>query len=222
MTQHQHQHQRTSDERRARSDVGRPGPLAPPRRRTGAGVLGVDGAPGARATAHVTTGLVVASLAVSPLFDGVAVAVFALLLGAVVLVRVLALPAVLQALLGAVLLVAGWSAALLLYEEVWWLDIVVHFGLTGVLAAVAGVLLYRGRMTPTGADRRERWGIALTTTTAGTSLGVVWEVAEWFGHVYVDPTIYIAPGDTMGDLVAGAAGSAVAGLLLARQVRRQR
>ncbi len=208
-----------SEDRRAEH---RPGPFERPAPRAGFGLLSVVGAPAARAAAHTTTALVVASLAVSPLFDGVAVAVFALVLGAVTLVRVLAVPAALQALLGGVLLVAAWSAALLLYEEVWWLDIVVHFGLTGVLAAVAGVLLHRGRMTPTGADRRGRAGIALTTTAVGTSLGVVWEVAEWLGYVYVDDSIYVAPGDTVGDLVAGAAGSAVAGLLLARRVRSRR
>ncbi len=215
-----------SDVTTGRPTGGRPaaggGLLTRPRPRRAADVLAVDGTPFARTATHVTTALVVASLTVSPLFDGVAVAVFALVLGAMTLVRVLAVPAGLQALFGAALLVAAWSAALLLYEEVWWLDVVVHVGLTGVIAAVAGVLLYRGGMTPSAADRRGRWGIALMTTTAGTSLGAVWEVAEWLGHSYVDDTIHIAPGDTVGDLVAGAVGSAIAGLLLARRVRSGR
>lgn len=208
------------EQRRAAHPPG--GLLARPRPRSGFELPAVEGSLPARVGVHATTALVIASLAVSPLFDGVAVAVFALVLGGMTLVRVLAVPAVLQALLGGVLLVAAWSAALLLYEQVWWLDVVVHLGLNGVIAAVAGVLLHRGRLVPSGVEQRGRWGIALTTTTVGVSLGVVWELAEWFGHEFVDDTIYVAPGDTMGDLVAGATGSAVAGLLLARLAGRHR
>lgn len=202
--------------------LDRPRSDASPAPRTGWRLLTVTGPTGARAAADVTAVLALASTVLAPLLDGVTVAVFALVLGTVTLVRVLAVPAGLQGGLGAALLVAAWAAALRWYEEVWWLDIVVHLVLTGLLAAVAGVLLHRGRMTPSGADQPGRWGIALTTTTVGTSLGVVWEIAEWFGHTFVDDTIHIPPADTMGDLAAGAAGAAIAGLLLARHVREWR
>lgn len=190
--------------------------------RTGWQLLAVAGSPAARAVADLTASLVLISAVLAPLLGGVAVAVFALVLGTVTLVRVLAVPAGLQGGLGAVLLVAAWAAALRGYERVWWLDVVVHLVLTGLLAAVAGVLLHGRRLTPSGRDRRGRWGIALTTTAVGTSLGVGWEIAEWFGHTFVDDTIHIPPADTMGDLAAGAAGSAIAGLVLARHVREQR
>ena len=97
----------TSAERRTGHPPAAGGPLERPAPRSGVGVLTVEGTLAARTTTHATTALVVASLAVSPLFDGIAVAVFALVLGAVTLVRVLAVPAALQALFGAALLVYG-------------------------------------------------------------------------------------------------------------------
>lgn len=201
--------------------LDRPRRPAPPAPRTGLRLLTVAGPTGARAAADLTAALVLASTVVSPLLDGVAVAVFALVLGTITLVRVLAVPAALQGGLGAALLVAAWAAALRWYEQVWWLDLVVHLGLTGLLAAVAGILLHRSRMIPAGTDRPGRWGIALTTTTVGTSLGVAWEIAEWFGHTFVDDSIHIPPADTMGDLAAGALGAAIAGLLLAHHLGRR-
>ncbi|MGC5617030.1 hypothetical protein [Georgenia sp. Z1491] len=190
---------------------------ARPRRRTGVGVLRVVGPPYARTAANVVAVLALLSLGLAALVDAVAVAVAALVLGALTLARVLAVPAGLQALLGATALVAAWSSALLLYERLWWLDIAVHLTLNGVLAAVAGELVRRGRLVPPGDDPRGRWGLALTTTAVGTSLAAAWEVAEWIGHAYVDPTVHVTPADTAGDLVAGAVGSAVAGLVLARR-----
>ena len=191
----------------ARDDAGR---------RSGLGLLSVAGPPAARAAVHVITGIAVVSTVLAPLFDGLAVAVLFLVLGALTLVRVLAVPAGLQVVLGAALLGAAWASVLRVYEQVWWADIAAHLVLTGALAACAGTLMLGAGLTPTTHSRRGRWGVVVTTASVGTALGVVWEVAEWVGHVFVDESIYVAYGDTVGDLAAGMVGSVAAGLLLAR------
>ena len=59
-----------------------------------------------------------------------------------------------------------------------------------------------------GAARRTgRVGLA----SAGLSLGVLWEVAEWFGHTFIDETIYVGYSDSIGDLVVGGVGAFLAG-----------
>lgn len=187
--------------------------------RTGVALLDVDGSPAARAGAHLMTVGALTGLAVAPFFDGVAVAVFALVLGGITLARVLGLPTHLQTALGLALQGGAWASVFHLYAQIWWIDLVAHLVLTGLLAAAAGIVLHRARMTPAGTDTPGRRGIALTTTTVGISLAVVWELLEWFGHAVIDDTIHIAPADTMGDLAAGGLGAWVAGILLARRLQ---
>jgi hypothetical protein len=148
--------------------------------------------------------------------DSVAGAVAALVLGGVVLARVLALPGGLQAALGATMLAAAGAGVRGLYETVTWVDIPAHLLLNGLLAAAVGIVLLRAGMLAEPRTPRGRAGIALTTATTGIALGVVWEIAEWVGFTYVDPSVYVYYGDTIGDLSAGGAGCVVAGLLVAR------
>src|SRR5690606_1477138 len=135
-------------------------------------------------------------------------------LGGVVLARVLALPGWLQAALGAAMLAAAGASVLGLYESVTWVDIPAHFLLNGLVAASLGTVLLRAGLLADPRTRRGRAGIALTTTTTGVALGVVWEIAEWVGFTYVDPSVYVYYGDTIGDLSAGGAGCLAAGLLV--------
>ncbi len=190
------------------------------RRETPAAVLlTVPGPPTARVAAHAVGALAVLSVPAALTVDLVAAAVAALVLGGVVLGRVLALPGTLQALLGAALLVAAWSGVAGLYETVTWIDIPIHLLLTGLVAAAVGILMVRARMLGDPGTRAGRAGIAVTTATAGIALGVVWEIAEWVGFTFVDESVYVYYGDTIGDLTAGGVGSVVAGLLLAREAR---
>lgn len=163
----------------------------------------------------------IASMLAGVFFDWVAVAVFGLVLGGLTLARGLRVPPAIQAALGIVSLAAAWASALLLYEQIWWLDILAHLVLTGLLAAGASAVMGEARMLPAGEDRPGRWAIVIATTGVGSGLAVLWEVAEWLGYLYVDQNVDVAPGDTIGDLMAGVVGSAVAGALLARQGLRQ-
>ncbi|MBD8062467.1 hypothetical protein [Oceanitalea stevensii] len=191
-----------------------------PRPSTPAGVLlTVPGPRPARVAAQAVAVAAVLGIPAAVAVDPVAAAVGLLVLGGVTLARVLFLPATLQALLGAALIAAGWASAVGLYETVPWVDVPAHLLVNGLIAAALGIVLLRGGLLAGPATRAGRAGIALTTASVGVALGVLWEIAEWAGYTYVDESVYVAYGDTIGDLTAGGLGSVVAGLLVARWAR---
>jgi hypothetical protein len=185
-------------------------------------------APGAvpTSTVHARAGLVpgdvvraaaAASVVVAVGLDGVAVALFLLVLGATMVPRALGLAAPLDVAYGATLLASAWAAQLEWYRAVPWLDLPVHAACTGLVAAVAYVALVRaGMLADPGALRpgRARVGVLVVTTGLGAVLAILWELGEWAGHTYLDDRIGVGYGDTVTDLAAGLLGAVVAGLLL--------
>lgn len=146
-------------------------------------------------------------------------ALFLLVLLGLLILRALKAPAVVDAGGGAVLLVAAWSSVADLYARISWWDLAVHLAATGVLAAMAYLLL--GRLhavpdpaAPAPAVRAPRTAVVLLTTALGLGLSVLWEFGEWWGHNYVDSRINVGYDDTLGDLAAGAAGSVLAGMAM--------
>lgn len=141
-------------------------------------------------------------------------ALFGLVLAGLVVPLVARTSPGLDAAYGVGLLAAAWCGALDLYQAVGWLDVVMHVVVTGLIAAVAHLLLVRTHAVaaPGGlAAGSGRLGAVVVTTALGLGLSVLWEVGEYLGNAYVDPTIFVAYADTVGDLVAGGLGSAVAG-----------
>ncbi|GAB2617622.1 hypothetical protein [Pseudactinotalea suaedae] len=183
--------------------------------------LHVEGPPWARRTADVASGLAILSLLAGLWFGPVAIALVALVLLGVVVVRLAPLPGQLQALTLCSLVGSAWAALLGGYQQIPWLDVVAHTVITGMLAAVATTLLTGPPLRPHGAGRAldRSVDVVLVTTGLGSLLAVIWEIAEWVGHVYVDPAVFVSYDDTIGDLAAGLLGSVLAGLLLARFVR---
>jgi len=115
----------------------------------------------------------------------------------------------------AVLLVAAWSSVLALYGSVPWIDIPIHFLLNGLLAALTTLLLIRAGALPDAASaRRPRVAAVVLTTAVGLALGVVWEIAEWAGHTFIDEAIIVGYSDSIGDLAVGGLGSVLAGFVL--------
>jgi len=114
-------------------------------------------------------------------------------------------------------LVAAWSNVLHLYETVPSWDLVVHFACTGALAAMAYLLLARLAVVPLplAAGTRRATPIVLVTSL-GLALSAVWEMAEWIGRTFVDPSIFVSSQDTIGDMAAGGLGGLVAGFVVAR------
>lgn len=154
-------------------------------------------------------------------FGPVEVALFLLVLLGLLVPRVLALPVVLDLSLGVTLLAGGWFAVFDVFEAVGPLDLVVHLVANGLLAVTAYLLLVRLRALPDPADAgpaRHRTGTVVVTTALGALLGLLWELGEWAGHTYFDDGINVGYEDTLGDLVSGATGSLVGGVLLATLV----
>lgn len=145
----------------------------------------------------------------------VEMAVFALALLGLVLPRFLGIRPFLDTTFGLAVLIAAWSAVLNLYESIGWWDIVVHFVLNGLVAAVAWVLCLRLGVSLARVGARRRFVLTVLLTTAlGLATGALWEVGEWLGHTFIDETIYVAYNDTIGDLVAGGLGSVLAGCFM--------
>ncbi|MEE6273770.1 hypothetical protein [Georgenia wangjunii] len=149
-------------------------------------------------------------------FDGIAVAVFALVLLGLVLARVISLTPGLDLAVGASVLVAGWSSVLGLYEAIGWWDLAVHLLCTGAIAALAVAVSARTLgMPPPPGSPGWRTGVVVLATTAGLALSVLWEMGEWAGHTYLDSSINVGYADTLSDLAAGGLGAAVAGAVIA-------
>jgi hypothetical protein len=149
----------------------------------------------------------------------VGAALFLLVLGGCVVPLAVGVPGWLDAAYGGTLLLAAWAAQLDWYVAVGWLDVLVHAAATGLVAAVATLLLVRcGAVAaaPSPGVPRARLGVAALTAGLGAAGAVLWEVGEWCGHTLLDDRIQVGYADTLGDLAAGLAGSVVAAVLLAR------
>lgn len=188
------------------------GPRAP----VGAAARALLTGPGGVVRVAVLVSLVVASVTRGP----VDAALLVLVAGGVTIPPLVGVPARLDAAYGTGLLVAAWCGVLDLYETVWWLDVLMHLVVTALVAAVAHLVLavrtdavIDPRAARTAAERR---GAVVVTASLGAVLSVMWEVGEYLGHTYLDPTIFVEYADTVGDLVLGTVGSAVAGALLVR------
>jgi hypothetical protein len=181
------------------------------RRPTGLAELGADAV---RALAPVSTVVAVIS------FGYVESALFLLVFAGVLLSRAAGLPPLLDILTSITLLAAAWFSVADLYNAIAWLDLVTHFFATGVLTALARVLLERwdaAGLAPSRAD-----GGAASVVAAGLiggaialALASVWEFLEWWGYTYIDDSINVGYLDTLGDVAAGGLGGVVAGMLLA-------
>ena len=113
---------------------------------------------------------------------------------------------------GVVVLIAVWSSVLEIYISTRWWDLPMHFLTNGLCAALCYLLLVRlGVVADAETLPRPMLSAAVTTAALGLSLGVFWEVFEWFGHTFIDEEIYVGYVDTIGDLVWGGAGALLAG-----------
>lgn len=180
------------------------------------------GGPGGAVRILALVSVVVALVTLGP----VDATLLVLVVGGVALPPLGGVPPWLDAAYGVGLLAAAWCGVLDLYETVAWLDVVMHLVVTGIVAAVAHLLLaVRTAAVVDPRDARLDGAVGasvLVTAALGTTLSVLWEIGEYLGHTYLDPTIYVAYGDTVGDLVMGMTGSAVAGAALVRVGRRAR
>ena len=114
-----------------------------------------------------------------------------------------------------VTLIAVWSSVIDLYVTVRWWDLPVHFVLNGLVAAIGYLLLVHFDIVAEARTRsRPVLSTTIVTTALGLSLGVVWEMFEWFGKNFIDGEIYVGYTDSIGDLLWGGLGSLLAGLAM--------
>jgi hypothetical protein len=149
-------------------------------------------------------------------------ALFALVLGGLMLPRMVPTRPGVDLTYGATLLFAAWSAVEDLYVRYDWLDNVVHTVACGLVAAVVHRLLVTASVLPPATDRslrRAGTGVVVTVWALGLALGTLWEAGEWFGHTHLDQRIQVGYGDTVEDLMADCLGALVAGLVVARSAR---
>lgn len=136
----------------------------------------------------------------------------ALVAGGMMVPRLLGVRPSVDIAFGLVLLVSVWSSVLDIYLTTRWWDLPMHFLTNGLCAAVAYILLVRLRVVADGETLpRPVLSTVVMTTALGVWLGVIWEIFEWLGHTFIDSAIFVGYTDTLGDLVWGAAGAALAG-----------
>ncbi|THE07165.1 DUF2238 domain-containing protein [Microbacterium oleivorans] len=115
-------------------------------------------------------------------------------------------------LFGATVTVAAWSNVLDLYRTIAWWDLVVHFVATGVIAAMALLLLRRFDVVASAGTRRST---VILVPTIGLAISAVWEMIEWLGKTFLAPDIFVTYRDTIGDMSIGGLGALLAGVLTA-------
>lgn len=145
--------------------------------------------------------------------------VFALLL----VTRAIGMPRPFDAAFAALLLVSGWASAKGWYFEHPWIDIPIHFSLTGAAAAMLYFALARVHLLPQldqPSLRRNVGAVVLVVTTLGATTAVLWELYEWLAATYVQSRILVGYDDTVGDMANGLLGSVLAGALMAWWQRR--
>ena len=140
-------------------------------------------------------------------------AVLSMTLPAVMLSRMLGLRAGVDLAVCVTVIVAAGSNVIDLYRAWTGWDLVVHAVCTGVLAAVALVVLDdTGTVARTGRRRTP----VVVATIAGLALSAVWEMVEWFGYRFITDSIFVTYDDTIGDMVAGGIGAFAVGILASR------
>ena len=95
-----------------------------------------------------------------------------------------------------------------LYDAVAWWDDANHLVNWFLLSAGIGLLLRRAADLP-------RWALGWLVAGIGALLAVAWEAAEWYIFIRHGTELDTAYTDTLGDLVLGCIGGAVAGAVVA-------
>lgn len=131
-------------------------------------------------------------------------------------------PAPFAAAFAAFMLLAAWASVEHWYRDIAWADEVVHVLTPGSLAAAAYFLLARLRVLPDARESQARlraWTPVLWVTLVGVFAAVLWEFYEWIVEQVNPHGMHVGYTDTVGDLLAGTLGSAVAGGLALWWVR---
>lgn len=117
----------------------------------------------------------------------------------------------------ALLLLATWASVEHWYRQINNFDLLVHFLTPGSLAAVAYFVLAHAHLMPAvgrSAGQLMTGAPVLWVAVVGVTAAVLWEFYEWVMEQVAPAGMRVGYTDTIGDLLAGLAGSIVAGCLV--------
>lgn len=143
---------------------------------------------------------------------------FALIFALLLVTRAIQMPRPFDAVFALLLLVSAWCSALGWYFDYPWIDIPIHFILTGATAAMLYFGLARLDLLPKldqPSLRRSVGGIVLIVTLLGGTASLLWEIYEWLAENFLPSRILVGYDDTVLDMTNGLLGSVVAGLCVA-------
>lgn len=142
---------------------------------------------------------------------------FALMFLALLVTHWMGVPRPFDAAFGALMLASGWASAAGWYFEHRWIDVPIHFALTGTAATVVYVALVRvGQLpAPRGPGAGSRGTVVLLVALIGGTISALWEMYEWLAETFLQSRILVGYDDSIADMANGVAGSVVAGLLMA-------
>lgn len=140
--------------------------------------------------------------------------ILAFALPALLLPRFLAVRPWFDLFFGVTVLVSAWSNVFDLYTTIAVWDIVVHFVATGVLAAMAYLLLAEVDVVPDAPGASPRAPLVIVPVL-GLALSALWEMVEWVGYTFISDDIFVTYDDTIGDMAMGGIGALLAGFLVA-------
>jgi hypothetical protein len=150
---------------------------------------------------------------------------FAVVAGIMLLARRARVPVGFAAAFAVLILLAMWGSVQHWYRAPGEVDSLVHFLTPGSLAAVCYFLLVEARLLPDARDsslRTRSWAPIVWVATTGTTAAVVWEYYEWAVEQLNPEGMIVGYTDTVIDILAGMAGSVVAGALVVWWAKRSR
>jgi hypothetical protein len=138
---------------------------------------------------------------------------------AVLAVRALDVPRLVDCVFCAAMIFQGWGNALHLFSRYWWYDNTVHITLPMALAPIIYIAFSRLDVVPDPAQRvggaSQVAGMALVAACFGVTAASYYEIYEWVVNNWFGQHLFTSETDTITDLADGFLGSALGGLILA-------
>jgi hypothetical protein len=138
---------------------------------------------------------------------------------AVLAVRALDVPRLVDCVFCAAMIFQGWGNALHLFSRYWWYDNTVHITLPMALAPIVYIAFSRLDVVPDPAERvgggSQVVGMALVAACFGVTAASYYEIYEWVVNNWFGQHLFVSETDTITDLADGFLGAGLGGLILA-------